>query len=109
MTVGAGDPRKCRNANAVAGDQVANGVFVVKRRVNGCIRPCASKMREDALGAAALVEIVVYERNAQRGARYCALSRGSTSAIVGFPRYFRATRCKSASVVALIAPTVRFK
>jgi len=71
-----------RRAHATRRDEVAARALIVERRVNRRVRPCARNVRENALGAAALIEIVVDEGDAQ----CCACVRGRTSANVYFWR-----------------------
>jgi hypothetical protein len=46
-------------------DEVADGALVVERGVDGCLRPRRGDVREDALGTAALVQIIVDESGVQ--------------------------------------------
>ena len=54
---------QARNAHARLVDQIAGGFPVEKRRVDGCARIGSRDVREDAFGAAALVEVIVDERD----------------------------------------------
>ena len=81
-------------------DEIAARAFVVERRIDGRLRPCGRNVREDALGAAALIEVIVDESDLQ-----CSpfVGRGKISATVYLSRYSLTTRCTSTGVTASIA------
>ena len=89
--------------HAFTADEISDGALIVERGVDRSIRPCARDVREDTFCAATLVQVIVNERYANGYES----SRGSTKAIVGLPRYERATRWRSAAVVCEIASSVR--
>jgi len=64
-------------------------VAIVQRGVDRRLRPRTREVREDAFGTAELIQIIVNECYVQ-SCKFVPL--GSTSAIVGLPRYVRATR-----------------
>ncbi len=93
-----------RSPHATGGDEIAALPFIVERRVDRRIRPRACNVRENTLGAAALIEIVVDEGDAQ----CCSWVRGKTSANVYFCKYALTTRWTSEGVTASIAPRTLF-
>jgi hypothetical protein len=69
-----------RGVHTRARHQIADRALVVERRVDGRIRPRIGEVREDALGATALVQVIVNERSLQPPLP----SRGNTSATSNF-------------------------
>jgi hypothetical protein len=54
-----------RGVHARRGDEIADRARVVERGIDRRVGPGARDVREDALGAAALIQVVVDQRGAQ--------------------------------------------
>jgi hypothetical protein len=86
-----------RRPHAVRRDQVTEFALVVNRGEDRCLRKGARDVREDAFGAATLIEIVVNEGRERRcgagrfdartGQLICDFPRGTMSATVNLRRY----------------------
>ena len=81
-------------------NEISASAFIVQRRVDRRVGPRRRDMREDALGAAALIEVIVDESDLQCSSF---VGRGKISATVYLSRYSLTTRCTSVGVTASIA------
>ena len=88
--------------NRASDEPVAGLLLVVERRIDRRIGECRGEHRENAFGAAALIEIVVDECELQEPLP----SLPCTTAMVGWTRYRFATRARSAGVTFAIAAIV---
>lgn len=84
VALGTRNAIEVRDRYALWIDEIAGLARVEERGVDGGFRICPRDVREDPLGAAALIEVIVNEGYARYGAvTPGATARGSTSAIAG--------------------------